>query len=168
MKRMVLESWVLLQALVVITVQIDSFLFSSLLPLPVFASVFIRNTVLSALHCGRALTFCLPCCQPSNYPLLNMAVAWTKKFIKHTVSLSLSEPLSSGIYYYRQKDCAGKINSAKKCTVAIHWLTRTIGGGLSLSNWPFVCVSKAYPHIYILTSKANSACLLREWEGKHL
>lgn len=110
-KRMLLEICVLLQALVVIAaVQIESFLFSSLLPMPVFASVFLRNTVLSVLHCRRSLTFCLLC----NYPLLNTHVAWTEKFIKYMVSLSFSEPLSSGIFYYKQKDCAGKIYSAKK------------------------------------------------------
>lgn len=87
-----------------------------------------------------------------------MNIAWTKKFIKYMVSFSLSEPLSSVITYYRQKDCAGKIYSAKRHTAVLHWLTNTIGGGLSLSNWPFMCVSKAYSSVHILTSKSNAYC----------
>lgn len=145
---MFLESCVLFQTLVIIAaVQIVRFLLFSLCPLPVFATLFLRITVLSALHCRRAVAFCLPCCQQTHYPLLNMDVAWTKKFIKHMVSLSLSKPLSSVISYYNQKDCRGKRYSAKRGTEALHWLTNTIGGESSLSNWPFMCVSKAYSSI---------------------
>lgn len=43
-----------------------------------------------------------------------MDAAGTKKSIKYMVPLSLSEPLFSGMPYYRQKDCAGKIYSAER------------------------------------------------------
>lgn len=57
---------------------------------------------------------------------------------------------------------------AKRGRAVLHWLTNTIGGGLSLSNWPFMCISKAYSSVDVLTSKAISACLLRKRKSKQL
>lgn len=129
--------------------------------MPVFASVFLRNTVLSAPRCKRALAFCLPC----NYPLLNMDEAWTKKFSSIWYhSPHLSHFLQASLTISKK---TSRMYSAKRCIAAIHWLTDTIGE-LSPSNWPFICVSKAYSYIHVLTSKANSACLLRKRESKQL